>query len=154
QEEGFAGLSRALAEQGGRLEQVLGAVQVVVVETHGAVLDVRQEQRRQGEQARDIYQAVLEIQGRLDLMRHELRPRDSLSIRNDGERQLVKQLVARYRALPQEQRRHMPALLNALGQLEVAAGDFQAAQGDFACVVSLVADPSAQAEAHANAYRA
>ena len=48
----------------------------------------------------------------------------------------------------------MPALLNAIGKLEVAAGDFRAAQQDFAGVLELTGEPKAQAEAHANAYRA
>ena len=154
QDAAFRGLERLLGEQGARLEQLLGGVQATVAATHDAVLDVREEQRRQGEQGRDIYQAVVDLQGRFDLMHRELRPRDSLSIRNDGERALVKHLVARYRALGEDQRRGMPALLNAIGKLEVAAGDFQAAGRDFAAVAGLVADPAAQAEAHANAYHA
>jgi uracil-DNA glycosylase family 4 len=152
-EQGFAGLARMLADQGQLLEKLLGDLQTAVTATHDAVLDVRAEQQRQGEQARDIYSAVLDLQNRLDLMSAELRPRDSLSIRNDGERQLVKQLVARYRALPDQQRRGLPALLNAIGKLEVAAGDFDSAQRDFNTVAGLVADPRARAEAHFNAYR-
>jgi uracil-DNA glycosylase family 4 len=154
QEAGFDALQRALAERGERLEQLLGEVGAAVAATHAAVLDVQQEQRRQGQQHRDLYQAVLEVQGRLDLLHREVRPRDSLSLRNDGERALVKQLVARYRGLPEGRRRELPALLNAIGKLEVAAGDFRAAQSDFASVAGLVADPAARAEAHANAYQA
>ncbi len=161
QELAFGSLHRALVEQGDRIERVLldvqsglAAVHETVTAAHGAVLDVRAEQQRQGEQARDIYNAVLELQNRLDLVQTELRPRDSLSIRNDGERQLVKQLVARYRGLPEQQRRGLPALLNAIGKLEVAAGEFQQAQSDFASVAELVGDPRAKAEAHHNAYRA
>jgi uracil-DNA glycosylase family 4 len=149
----FESLSRALSEQGEQMERVLGEVQAAVLATHDAVLDVRQEQRKQGEQARDIYQAVLDLQNRLDLMHREVRPRDSLSLRNDQERALVKQLVARYRDLPQTERQQMPALLNAIGKLEVAAGDFSAAGRDFAGVLQLTTDPRAQAEAHANGYR-
>jgi uracil-DNA glycosylase family 4 len=150
----FESLSRALAEQGDRLELVLNEVQAAVLATRDAVLDVREEQKRQGAQARDIYQAVLDLQNKLDIVHREVRPRDSLSIRNDQERALVKQLVAKYRDLPQGERRQMPALLNAIGKLEVAAGDFRAAQQDFAGVLELTGDPKAQAEAHANAYRA
>jgi uracil-DNA glycosylase family 4 len=150
----FDSLLRAVEEQGDRLQRVLDEVQAVVVATHDAVLDVKEEQRKQGEQARDIYQAVLDLQGRLDLMNREVRPRDSLSLRNDQERALVKQLVGRYRNLPEADRRHMPALLNAIGKLEVAAGDFGAAGRDFTGVAQLTADPKAKAEAHANAFRA
>lgn len=144
---GFAALQRTLDEQGERLLLVLGEVQA-------AVLDIRAEQLRQSAQARDIYQAVIDLQGKLDLTNREVRPADSLSLRNDQERALVKQLVARYRGLPEGHRQQMPALLNALGKLEVAAGDFRAAQKDFVAVASLAGDAAARAEAHANAYRA
>jgi uracil-DNA glycosylase family 4 len=153
-EAGFAALEHTLQEQGERLELVLGEVHAAVIATRDAVLDVRAEQTRQSAQARDIYQAVIDLQGRLDLMNREVRAHDSLSLRNDHERALVKQLVARYRDLPDSQRERMPALLNAIGQLEVAAGDFQSARKDFAAVVNLTGDQKARAEAHANAYRA
>jgi uracil-DNA glycosylase family 4 len=154
QEVAFQGLQQALAEHGARLEGLLADIRVAVTETHAAVLDVQEEQRRQGRQHEDIYRAVLEMQGKLDLVHREVQPRDSLSIRSDGERALVKQLVLRYRGLSEDRRRELPALLNAIGKLEVAAGDFQAAQRDFASVAQLVADPRARAEAHANAYHA
>jgi uracil-DNA glycosylase family 4 len=154
QEAAFDGLRQALAEQAGRIEEALGSVVVAVEATHAVVLDLHAEQHRQGLQHVEIYRAVLDLQGRLDLVHQELRPRDSLSIRDDRERTLVKQLVTRYRELPEARRQELPALLNAIGKLEVAAGDFQAAQADFRSVAVLVADPTAQAEAHANAYRA
>src|SRR5262245_54196355 len=161
QEQALAGLHKALVDQGDRIETVLldvqsalASIQQTVTATHETALDIRAEQQRQSEQTRDLYGAVLELQNKLDLMHTELRPRDSLSIRNDGERQLVKQLVSRYRALPEGQRRGLPALLNAIGKLEVASGDFDAAQRDFAFVAEMVGEPKAQAEAHWNAYSA
>jgi uracil-DNA glycosylase family 4 len=154
QELAFAGLHKALVDQGDRIESVLLDVGSTLTAVQGTVLDIRAEQQRQSDQTRDLYGAVLELQHKLDLMHTELRPCDSLSIRNDGERHLVKQLVARYRALPEGQRRGLPALLNAIGKLEVASGDFDAAQRDFAFVAEMVGDPKAQAEAHGNAYRA
>jgi serine/threonine protein kinase len=154
QEQGFAVLQQMLAEQGSRVEELLGEVQVLVAETHTAVLDVQQELARQGEQNQALYEAVLEMQRRFDLAQTEVRPRDSLSIRNEAERRMVKDLVARYRGLPEEERQKLPALLNAIGKLEVAAGSFQSAEQDFASVAGLIQDPHAQAEAHHNAYRA
>ena len=154
QEAAFGGLNDALSTLGQRLEELLGDIQVAVVETRDTVLDIRAEQERQGRQNVDIYQAVIALQQKLDLMHSQVRPRDSLSIRSEDERRLVKQLVARYRALPEDQRRAAPALLNAVGQLEVAAGDFQAAHQDFQTVATLVADTAAKGEAHINAYRA
>jgi uracil-DNA glycosylase family 4 len=154
QEAGFSGLERLLGQQGARLEELLGEVRVAVIETRDAVLDVRAEQRRQGDQVRDLYQAVLDMQTKLDFTQREVRAGDSLSLRNDTERALVKQLVRRYRDLPEGQRERMPALLNAIGKLEIAAGDFTGARSDFSAVAGLVTDAPARAEAHANAYRA
>ena len=66
----------------------------------------------------------------------------------------MKQLVARYRALPEGDRKEVPSLLNAIGKLEVVAGDFDAAHKDFQAVALLEQDNKAQAEAHHNAYLA
>jgi serine/threonine protein kinase len=153
EEKGFAALSSAMAEQGHRLEELLAGVQAVVVETHGAVLDLQEQLRGQTEQIRQIGQAVLKLLEQHQLQRVELRPADSQSIRGDGERRLVEQLVARYRALPEDQRLRTPALLHAVGKLEVAVGDFDAAQRDFRQVATLVSDAPARAEAHFHSYR-
>jgi tetratricopeptide (TPR) repeat protein len=151
---GFASLSDALAAHRQLLEEMLGSVQEVVVQTHGAVLDVQAEQQRQGQQVQEIYQAVLELKRRYDLQAVEVRPRDSLAIGSEAERRLVKQVLERFRNLPAEEQRRLPALLNSLAQLEVASGDFDAAQRDFQQVAALVSDRKAQAEAQHNAYGA
>ena len=54
-----------------------------------------------------------------------------MSVRNESERQLVKQTTARYRALPEADRLRLPALLHAVGKLEVVAGDYEQARQDF-----------------------
>jgi serine/threonine protein kinase len=154
QEEAFAALNECMSLYAREIDKGIGDLMVVVVETHEAVLDLQAEQKRLGSQGRDIYQEVLQLKDKLDLMHREVRPRDSLSIRNETERQLVKQLVERYRTLPEDRRQKMPALLNALGQLQVAAGDFAEAEGHFKQVTNLVTDPQARAEAYMNAYRA
>ncbi len=154
QEKGFAALSDALAQQGQRLEEMLGDIKAVVVETHSAVLDLQGQVTGLSEETRQMFQVVMQQLEQRQLERRELRPSDSLSIRGDTERKLVKQLVSRYRALPEEQRAKTPALLNAIGKLEVVAGDFDAAQKDFQQVATLVSDTSAKAEAHFNAYQA
>jgi len=155
QEANFAALNDLLTEEFDAVQTTLATVAETAAATHGAVLDLQAEQRRQGQAVGDVYQAVLQLQNKLDLLQREVRPGDSLSIRTDNERRLVKDLVARYRALPAKQRDARPALLNAIGTLEVAAGDFEDAQKDFAAVAVLVrGDEKAQAEAHHNAYRA
>jgi serine/threonine protein kinase len=154
QEEGFASLHEALVQNGKRLEGLLEEVQVVVTETHRNALDIKSELRLQDQRLQELGQAVLQALGQRQLERRELHAADSLSVRGEPERQLVRALVQRYRALPAEQRRRTPALLNALGKLEVVAGEFDAAQRDFQEVAGLVAEPGARAEAEFNAYRA
>ncbi len=154
QDAGFAALDAALTQQGQRLEAMLGEIQTVVVETHGAVLDLQEQIEGQSEQVMQIGRDVQKLLEQHQLQRRELRPGDSLSIRNDGERQLVKQLVARYRALPEGDRKEVPSLLNAIGKLEVVTGDFDAAQKDFQAVALLERDNKGKAEGHYNAYLA
>jgi uracil-DNA glycosylase family 4 len=154
QDAGFSALNEVLATQFDAVQKALDDLSVVVEATHEAVLDLQGEQRRQGQQVGDIYQAVIQLQGKLDLMHREVRPGDSLSIRTDTERKLVKDLVTRYRALPEAQRRNLPALLNAIGTLEVAAGEFDSARQSFTAVAALAQGDRAQAEAHHNAFRA
>jgi serine/threonine protein kinase len=153
QEQGFAALADALATHGQRLEQLLGDVRDVVVETHADVLDIKAEVQRQGRQVQELGQAVLTVLQQHRLDRRALNAGDSLSLSNESERQLVKALLARYRGLPEEQRRLGPALLQGVAKLEVIAGDFDAAQRDFQEVAGLVAEPAARAEAQYNAYR-
>jgi serine/threonine protein kinase len=154
QEAGFHALATALDEHAERLEELLDNVLSVVVETHGDVLDIKSELQRQGRQMQELGKAVLQALQQHQLEKRELHPGDSLSLRGDTERQLVKGLVARYRVLPEDERRRLPALLNAVGKLEVAAGDFEAAQRDFQKVATLVPDPKARAEAQHNGYQA
>jgi tetratricopeptide (TPR) repeat protein len=153
QEKAFAALTEAFERHGQLLDQMLDEVLAVVVQTRDAVLDLKSELHGQREQIQELGQSVLRLLDEHKLQRRELRPSDSLSIRGDTERDLVKGLVARYRALPEEQRRQLPALLNELGKLQVVAGEFEAAQRDFREVAALTATPAAQAEAHYNAYR-
>lgn len=152
QEAGFAALADTLAQHGQQVDELLSLVQIYLLETHAAVLDIQAEQQRQGDQTRALYQAVIDLAQRFDLVRRELHPTDSLSIHDEAERELVKRLVARYRALPEAQRAQLPALLNALGKLEVAAGELDAAQQDFQALAGMTSDAAARAEARYHAY--
>ncbi|MFO0880947.1 MAG: serine/threonine-protein kinase [Gemmataceae bacterium] len=151
---GLAAIESLVSEQSQRLEELLGGIQAVVVETHEAVLDLQQQMEGQSDQIRQIGNAVQKLLEQHQLQKREVRPGDSLSIRNDEERGLVRQLVARYRAMPEGERKSLPALLNAIGKLELVSGDFEAAQKDFAGVAGLVGDARARAEAHHNTYLA
>jgi serine/threonine protein kinase len=151
----FESLNKAIEEQGERIEAALGEILSEVVEVKGVALDIRAEQDKLGDQNRKLMEAVLALQAKLDQVgRAAVRPQDSLSVRSDGERELVKRVIAQYRKLPSAERYARPALQNAVGLLEVAAGDFAAAQADFAAVAEHVADPAVKGAAYLNAYRA
>ena len=66
---------------------------------------------------------------------------------------MVKDLLGRFRALPAEQQRSAPALLNGIGKLEVAVGDFDTARKVFQALATVAPDAAARAEAHHNAFR-
>ncbi len=150
QQKGFEELDAVLAEHGRQLDEILE----VVGEVRDAVLDLRTEIQGQRDQIQHLAHDILEVLAERRLERRELQPGDSLSIRGEEERRLVKDLVARYRALPEQQRKELPALLNAVGKIEVVAGEFEAAQHDFQAVAGLAPDRRARAEAHYNAYLA
>ncbi len=154
QRAGFGDLAEAMDAGAERLANLLSDVQAVVVQTHGDVLDIKAELARQGKQMSELGQAVLQALSQQQLDKRELHSGDSFSIRNEDERRLVRDLVRRYRASPVEDRRRMPALLNAVGKLEVMSGDFDAAEKDFREVTTMVGDGPAKAEAAYNAYRA
>ncbi len=118
------------------------------------MLDLQSEQHAAGQPYLDLYEAVVDLKRRHDLHPCAVRPRDGLSLRKESERELVHELVRRFRNLPVDQQRKLPALLNSLAQLEVVVGELEAGQQDFQEVTRLVSDPISQAEAHHNVYRA
>lgn len=118
------------------------------------MLDLQSEQHAAGQPYLDLYEAVGDLKRRHDLHPCAVRPRDGLALRKESERELVHELVRRFRNLPVEQQRKLPALLNSLAQLEVVIGELEAGQQDFLEVTRLVTDPISQAEAHHNVYRA
>lgn len=116
------------------------------------MLDIQAEQHEHGQAHLDLYEAVGDLKRRHDLHPCSVRPRDSLALRRDSEREVVQDLVKRFRRLPEGQRSRLPALLNSLAQLEIVVGDMEAGQHDFEEVARLVSDPISQAEAHHNVY--
>ncbi len=118
------------------------------------MLDIQAEQYDLGQPYLDLYEAVVDLKRRHDLHPCAVRPRDGLAMRRDSEREVVQELVKRFRNLPAEQQRRLPALLNSLAQLQVVVGDLETSQRDFQEVARLVTDPISQAEAHHNVYHA
>lgn len=153
-QEVYDGLNRLLSTletQGGRLSELL----TVTEEMRDNVLDLKTEQARQGADLQVLYMEVVRQGDKLDRL-HEraLLASDSLSIRGEPERQLVRQVVGKYRALPEEQRRQLPALLDAIGKLELAAGEYKDAQRHFQQQAAWVDDCQPKAAAHFGAYLA
>jgi hypothetical protein len=165
-DKGFAALEGVLAQQGPQLTQLLAEAvglrieaAAIRAEAEEHYLDLKDEFRqldqRQAQANRELYQNILEaLQASYREPQRPVRYSDSLSLRTETEYQLVKQLVAQYRKLPEDQRQRLPALMNAVGKLEVLSGDLDGAQKSFQTVAAVVPDGSARAEAHYNAYQA
>ena len=176
QARGFAEVGKAITELGGqfdvavrgiveqleRLGRAVAQTRDAAVETRDAVLDMQAELRRLADLREggvdEVRRLVEEATARLaaaSIRGGELRPQYSFSIRDDRERRAVKELLARFRRLPPERQHRTPALLNALGKLQVGSGDFDGAARTFGEVAGCAAgDPYAEAEAHYNTYLA
>jgi serine/threonine protein kinase len=138
-EVGFRHLDALMSQHQERLRQMAGEVLLV---------------------ATDTYREVQQISSKLDwlLERHrvagrELRPDDSLLTISDEERRLVRDLVRRYRALPEEGRACRVELAFKVGAAEAITGDYAEATRDFATAADLAWDARMQAEAHASAFQ-
>lgn len=140
QEKFFLALHEVITSHGDRLEVLLDSVQGKIEETYSTVVNIREE--------------IAGLAQRLDLLHREVRPRDSLSITDETERRLVKKIIAKYRDLPEAQRRQFPDLLNDIGKLEIATGAFAEAERDFEAAADLSHNRDEQAEAHFNRYNA
>jgi serine/threonine protein kinase len=168
QQAGFEGLNNALTQHQHQLDQMLTGLADAIAELHGAVeqvgavaveardtvLDVRDEMRELKSQNVALHQAVQKLLEQHQLQSRPVRGNDSLAIQTDQERQAVKLLLEQYRRLPEAERRAAPALLNGLGKLQLAVGDWEGAKRDFEKAAELAPGAAAKAEAHYNAYRA
>jgi formylglycine-generating enzyme required for sulfatase activity len=157
QEGAFADVEGALAALGGRFDEVLeglGGIKKAVLDLHAELEALAGTQQAGTDDLRGLMLEALDRLARLGMHVGELRPRDSFSIRGEDERAAVKLLLARFRQLPAEQQRQVPALLNGLGKLQVGAGEFAAARLTFIEVSRTATEDAARAEASHNAYRA
>jgi tetratricopeptide (TPR) repeat protein len=146
QKAGFLSLGAALAQQGERLESLLADIQ-------GQLQVLGTKVAEQAEQIQALTEAVRAALGRNRLTGSVLRPGDSLSIRSDTERQLVKGLLEQVRRLPPEQQDRSPTLLSDLGRLLAGTGRYADAQEALGRAVRVATDDRVKAEAHYNAYR-
>src|SRR5262249_10153405 len=134
QDEAFASLGNALAQHGERLDEALSRLDGRL----GALTD----------QVEQLAKGINRLLAERQLRQRPLSAGDSLSVRDEGEAQFIRQLIGRYRALPAEQRRLWPELLGGVGKLGMMEGSFQAAERDFRELAALEANPAARAEAH------
>jgi tetratricopeptide (TPR) repeat protein len=98
----------------------------------------------------EIALRLLDLAG---IPRGQLRLQDSLCIREE-ERPAVRALVVRFRQLPVEEQRRLPALLNRLGKLQVGSGDFEEAGQSFTEAADRTPEAADRAETKYNAYLA
>ncbi|HVS40554.1 MAG TPA: protein kinase [Gemmataceae bacterium] len=161
QQKGFEDLETGLEAHAGRVEQALRDLTEIAEkmlgaagEVRDAALDLRSEMERMRGDHHELYAKVLQMLEQQEMLQRPVRAGDSLSIRSDAERQRVKDCLAHYRRLPEEQKQASPALLNGLGKLQVATGDYQSAQENFTRVAELSPDDRSRAEGHYNAYHA
>ena len=154
QQQGFRQLDEGLKVHAGRVEEAVAGLAGAAAEIRDAALDLRSEMGQMRGEHRDFCARVLQMLERQQMHQRPVHAGDSLSIRSDHERQKVKEFLAHYRDIPEEQKREAPALLNGLGKLQVAVGDYAEAREAFTRVAELSPDAASCAEGHYNAYRA
>jgi hypothetical protein len=127
QAEAFREVHKALDQLDGRFDGVFE--QMVRIES--AVLDIQAEidrlrtlQLRNAEEVRSLLGQVIELLMNSGRQRGEVGPQHGLPLPGENEQQMVDTMLERYRQLPQEERRQLPALQSALGNLHVEPGDF------------------------------
>jgi serine/threonine protein kinase len=169
QQSSFAGIEGMLVQQAARLDQALVAVSAQMlaalgevkeqVEATGQALGAQvkatgQALEAQLEEVKSIQAQVLEMVRKLDMKGQPLRSGHTLSINNEREKSLVREVLRRFRGLPPSEQNAHPELINDLGKLQVAAGELGLAREMFARAAAVAPDTAARAEAHYNAYRA
>ena len=152
QERGFAALDQSLDTFSRQMEEALTAVYDLLSRTHENVLDIKAELSHQTGLVRELADKVSQLLAGHKLEKRSLSVTDSISVQNEDEQRLIRDVVKRYRELPADQRGRLPALLNGIGKLEVVAGNFVDAQQDFATLSTLVDDSAARAEVQHNLY--
>ncbi len=100
----------------------------------------------------ELLRLVTDLLRQVQMDARPLRPGDGGVLQTDHERGKVQALVRQYHSLPEGQRPAAAGLLNGLGKLQMAAGDFEGARRDFAAAAAAATDVREQAEAYCNAY--
>ncbi|GIW80470.1 MAG: hypothetical protein KatS3mg105_2277 [Gemmatales bacterium] len=152
--QGLSALAEAFMLGGPRIEELLRSVHSVVVESISSELDLQAELANRDASIQELGSEVAKLIRQHFEGRRLVRPSDACCLADEADRRHARDVIAHFRDLPEEQRKQMPALLNAIGMLEMATGDFDEAQADFLQVAALLSDTEDQAQAHFNAYHA
>jgi hypothetical protein len=153
-QDAFDAVNDVITNRGRRLEELLGNVASAAQETKTASLDLKTEAEQIGAHHAELYKQTSELLRRFDLTHASVQPGDERRIRNEQERQQIKYVAQQYQQLPGHDRQQLLALRNAIGRLELAAGDVENALRQFQTVAAGFADPAGKGEAHMNAYHA
>jgi serine/threonine protein kinase len=153
-QKGLVGLHDAIVYHSRRLEELLGNVATTTAEPSIPTLDLSTEQAGPGAAHSELYRAVQELQQRFNLANQNVGIDDENAVSHVTDRQQALSVIDRYRALPQNSRQSLPALLNAIGLLQIAIGDSGTAVRDFQTAAELATDPTAKGLARLNAHRA
>jgi serine/threonine protein kinase len=102
----------------------------------------------------ELQNRMAQLLDKLDMKNQPVAPAHSLSIRNDVERERVRELLGQLRTLPNTAWVARPGLVTEVGKLQIAVGDFSDAGESFAAAAALATTDAERAEAHHNAYRA
>ena len=147
QQKGFQQLDDGLKAYTERVEEVMAGLVETVEQIRDATseirdhtLDLRSEMEKMHGENKEFSARVLQMLEQQQLHQRPVHAGDSLSIRSDFERQKVKEFLSHYRQMPESVKAAAPALLNGLGKLQVATGDYQSAQEAFTRVAELSPD--------------
>ncbi len=139
QDQNFKAFQNLLTQHRERLAEMLGDIARDIKELREQVAQIAADFRRL-------------LQER-ELDRRPVSFRDSMSVRNDGEREFIHRLVQRYRDLPRKERLRTDLQI-AVGKAGIISGDYEAAQRDFQEIARASTEPEIRAEAFFNAYHA
>jgi len=153
-EAGLEGLNEVLTYHARRLEVLLGNVPRTIIEPPIPALILKLEQEGHGAAHAELYQTIDDLRRRFNLTHERVQPLDSYAVHNVIDHKQILSVIDRFRALPENERRNRPALLNAIAQFELAIGDPAAASRDFHFAAAFLNDSAAKAAVFLNAHRA
>ena len=160
QARGLGALEQGMALLGDELQTLLGELAGVKGSVDRLDLTaqaIQRELQRQGSGQQHIYQLLLHLLSQADAAPALVKPGLSCSLHGEQERALVKQLIATFRGLPEEQRTRMPAFLDGLAKVQMGLGDDESlrqAEAAFDALAQRADNPRHRAQGAYNAWRA